>query len=48
LCSAISAIPFLGGMTLFSLGIIGEYLIRIMPYIERKPTYIIKEKYGIE
>jgi len=46
--STISAILFLGGMTLFSLGIIGEYLIRIMPAIERKPTYIIKEKYGIE
>lgn len=46
--STISAILFLGGMTLFSLGIIGEYLIRIMPTIEHKPTYVIKEKYENE
>jgi len=44
--STISAILFLGGMILFSLGIIGEYLIRIMPAIEKKPTYVIKKIYG--
>lgn len=35
---------FIGGLTLFSLGTIGEYLIRIISGVEAKPTYIVKEK----
>ncbi|MBD3362739.1 glycosyltransferase [Candidatus Dojkabacteria bacterium] len=35
---------FFGGLILFSLGIIGEYLIRIISVTEKRPAYIIKEK----
>lgn len=35
---------FIGGLILFSLGTIGEYLIRIISGVEAKPTYIVKEK----
>ena len=34
---------FVGGLILFSLGTIGEYLIRIISGVEAKPTYIVKE-----
>ncbi len=37
-------ILFIGGLLLFSLGIIGEYLIRIIQGIDGKPTYIIRDK----
>jgi dolichol-phosphate mannosyltransferase/undecaprenyl-phosphate 4-deoxy-4-formamido-L-arabinose transferase len=38
------ALLFIGGLILFSLGIIGEYLIRIVSGIEQKPTYLIRKK----
>ncbi len=34
------------GLILFSLGIIGEYLIRIINSVEQRPPYIVKEKTG--
>jgi glycosyltransferase involved in cell wall biosynthesis len=34
---------FVGGLILFSLGTIGEYLIRIISGVEAKPTYIVKD-----
>lgn len=37
---------FLGGLMLFSLGIIGEYLIRIIAGVENKPTYYVRTKVG--
>ena len=40
--SMMTVILFLGGMILFSLGVIGEYLIRIVTTAERTPTYIVK------
>ncbi len=43
--STFSAILFFGGMTLFSVGLIGEYLIRIMPVVENRPAYIVREVY---
>ena len=43
--STISAILFFGGMTLFSLGLLGEYLIRLMPAVEKRPMYLIREIY---
>ncbi len=43
--STFSAILFFGGMTLFSVGLIGEYLIRIMPVIENRPAYLVREIY---
>lgn len=41
--STIVLILFFGGAILFSIGIIGEYLIRIIRGVERKPSYIIRE-----
>ena len=35
---------FLGGILLFTLGIIGEYLIRIISGIEKRPSYFIRKK----
>lgn len=42
--STIAAILFMGGLILFTLGIIGEYLIRIVRTTEHKPTFFIKQK----
>lgn len=42
--SLIVAILFLGGLILFSLGVIGEYLIRIIRTAEQKPAFFIKQK----
>jgi dolichol-phosphate mannosyltransferase/undecaprenyl-phosphate 4-deoxy-4-formamido-L-arabinose transferase len=39
---------FLGGLMLFSMGIIGEYLIRIIAGVENKPTYYVRAKVGGE
>ena len=36
---------FLNGLLLFSVGIIGEYLIRIINGIERRPPYLVKKIY---
>lgn len=44
--SLFTAIMFFGGITLFSIGLIGEYLIRIIPNVENKPAYFIKEIHG--
>ena len=41
--SVIVTVLMLGGMILFSIGVIGEYLIRIISGIESKPTFLIKE-----
>lgn len=36
----------LGGMIMFSIGVIGEYLIRIIEGIEKRPPYLEREKSG--
>lgn len=41
--STIVLILFFGGLQLFTLGIIGEYLIRIIRNVEEKPAFHIKE-----
>lgn len=41
-------ILLLGGMQLFFLGIIGEYLARTYIQTKNRPVYIIKEKIGLE
>lgn len=46
--STMIALLFFGGMTLFSLGIIGEYLIRIISTTEHRPIYFIRKIKKIE
>jgi dolichol-phosphate mannosyltransferase/undecaprenyl-phosphate 4-deoxy-4-formamido-L-arabinose transferase len=40
--SLIVAILLVGGLVMFALGIIGEYLIRIIAGVENKPTYFVR------
>ena len=40
-------ISWTGGMILFTLGIIGEYIGRIYDEIKQRPIYLIKERIGI-
>ena len=42
--SIIIAIYFLGGVQLFSIGIIGEYIGKIYKEVKRRPRYFIEEK----
>ncbi len=44
--SVIVSVLFTGGLLLFSVGVVGEYLIRIVQGVERKPLYIIKKMEG--
>lgn len=37
---------FIGGLLLFAVGVIGEYLIRIIAAVERKPMYWVRERRG--
>jgi glycosyltransferase involved in cell wall biosynthesis len=37
---------FIGGLILFSVGVVGEYLIRIINGIEKKPAYLVRKKTG--
>ncbi|WP_126653262.1 glycosyltransferase [Chryseobacterium aureum] len=46
--SIILFISFFGGLILFSLGIIAEYIWRIFEEVKDRPGYIIKEKNDIE
>ena len=45
--STFTAILFFGGMTLLTLGIVGEYLIRIIATTEQRPTYYVRSVVGI-
>lgn len=44
--SLMVVVSFLGGLILFSIGITGEYLVRIINGIEHKPPFIIKTIVG--
>ncbi|MFT4680705.1 MAG: glycosyltransferase involved in cell wall biosynthesis [Flavobacteriales bacterium] len=46
--SLFSAILFFGGLTLFAVGLIGEYIIRIIPIVEMKRPFIVRELAGDE
>jgi dolichol-phosphate mannosyltransferase/undecaprenyl-phosphate 4-deoxy-4-formamido-L-arabinose transferase len=41
--SIMVVVLIMGGLMLFSVGIIGEYLIRVIQSSEMKPSYIVKE-----
>ena len=41
--SLMVVVLFIGGLLLFSVGLIGEYLIRVIQSSEQKPAYIIRD-----
>ena len=42
--SIFSAVLFLGGVQLLSLGVLGEYIGRIYEEVKRRPLYIIENQ----
>ena len=46
--SIMAAIIFFGGIQLLSIGLLGEYIGRVFLSINKKPQYVIKEKYRID
>jgi hypothetical protein len=44
--SLMCAVLLLGGLILFALGVIGEYLIRIIESGERRPTFVVRRATG--
>ncbi|MBG0812079.1 glycosyltransferase family 2 protein [Methylosinus sp. H3A] len=46
--SLIVSIAFLGGMQLFSLGVLGEYIALIFAEVKGRPLYLVAERVGVE
>jgi polyisoprenyl-phosphate glycosyltransferase len=46
--SLVIVILFLGGVQLISIGILGEYLIRVYDETKRRPLYIVRDSVGLE
>lgn len=46
--SLLVVILFLGGVQLFSIGVLGEYIGRIYNEVKRRPLYIVRELVGFE
>lgn len=46
--SLVIVILFLGGVQLISIGILGEYLIRVYDETKRRPLYIVRDSLGLE
>lgn len=46
--SLMAAILLIGGLLLFGLGVVGEYLIRIIEASEARPTYLVRSRVGDE
>lgn len=44
--SIMSVVLLLGGMTLFSLGVIGEYVGEIYEMVKRRPQYVVRDVHG--
>jgi len=42
------AILFFGGLQLLSLGILGEYVGRVLVEVKRRPIYVIRQKIGMD
>lgn len=45
--SLLAAQLLIGGLLLFSVGIVGEYLVRIIESSESKPTYFVRRRAGV-
>lgn len=46
--SLFAGLLLFGGLTLFGLGVVGEYLIRIVERSERRPAYVVRHRRGID
>lgn len=46
--STIAVILFVGGVQLFVLGIIGEYVGRVFDEVRRRPTYLLRSRVGFD
>jgi len=44
--SILVSVLFIGGVTLLSLGVIGEYIARIFNEVRRRPMYFFKDQVG--
>jgi len=44
--SLFAALMLIGGLLLVSLGVVGEYLLRIIESSENRPTYLVRRRLG--